>query len=612
MTLAGATTTGSGPINIGSQDGVELDGTLGASNYSGKITINANMDGRARFGRLHPHRRSGATITTTNISSDAFTINVNTPTGGTGNAVLGVTSVGGNTGGTIAVNSNEGSILWNPGYGTVSGGTLSNPVGGSSLQGTSLRARDYVLTTSTDGGGIGTLDTPLQTANFGTDGTAKASNATLTAGLGGIFLTDWSTVDLTIANATAAGGDIQLFSGNESGHNLFATGTVFTGNGNIWLAADDDLHIEGATIGGSTFGGTIKLEANRDGGNEQRILMDGLTTVQTTNTSATAVQMVVYATDNDATNATLGGITVGNVIVGSGGTVTLNAAATATSQGNIRQIVGTRVDTGEGTVVIIARNLLNGVVPAVGAAVGFDLDGTGANTGPMQVKAKAVNITAVNTPVDVAEGDGFFYTDANGLEVSATETGAGKSAFRPRTARFHRDWCDQHRFLRSDSERERPHRRHHGQRSAWRQQQRQHHARRRVERDCVQCGFHGSAQSYRNFHRGRRDHAGPTTTLPAGAIISAANGVSVGTGNTLAAGIGTSSDTTIAAGGTLSPGLAGDGHTHHRQPHAGWEVCRRSQRHIGRENSTRWWSMATSISPVSPWRCRGERPVPGR
>ena len=506
LTLAGATTTGSGPINIGSQDGVELDGTLGASNYSGKITINANMDGAGSEGFTHT---VGATITTTNISSDAFTINVNTPTGGTGNAVLGVTSVGGNTGGTIAVNSNEGSILWNPGYGTVSGGTLSNPVGGSSLQGTSLRARDYVLTTSTDGGGIGTLDTPLQTANFGTDGTAKASNATLTAGLGGIFLTDWSTVDLTIANATAAGGDIQLFSGNESGHNLFATGTVFTGNGNIWLAADDDLHIEGATIGGSTFGGTIKLEANRDGGNEQRILMDGLTTVQTTNTSATAVQMFVYATDNDATNATLGGITVGNVIVGSGGTVTLNAAATATSQGNIRQIVGTRVDTGEGTVVIIARNLLNGVVPAVGAAVGFDLDGTGAEHRPHAGESESRQHHGGQHARRCCRGGRLLL---HGRQWPRSQRHRNRCRQNPHSDHGrpdHRDWCDQHRFLRSDSERERPHRRHHGQRSAWRQQQRQHHARRRVQRDCVQCGFHGSAQSYCNFHRGRRDHAWP-------------------------------------------------------------------------------------------------------
>jgi hypothetical protein len=41
------------------------------------------------------------------------------------------------------------------------------------------------------------------------------------------------------------------------------------GNGNIYLATDDDMHLEGATIGGPTFTGTIRLEANRDNANEQ-------------------------------------------------------------------------------------------------------------------------------------------------------------------------------------------------------------------------------------------------------------------------------------------------------------------------------------------------------
>src|SRR5439155_11288064 len=127
------------------------------------------------------------------------------------------------------------------------------------------------------GGSIGTADTPIQSDNFGTDTTAGNSVATLTGGTGGIFWTDWGTIDLTIGSAVAAGGDVQLVSANAGGHNLFVTGPVYTGAGNITIAADDDLRLPGAQIGGTgaqgAFAGTVTLFANRDNGNEQRIIM---------------------------------------------------------------------------------------------------------------------------------------------------------------------------------------------------------------------------------------------------------------------------------------------------------------------------------------------------
>src|SRR5262249_22562080 len=60
-----------------------------------------------------------------------------------------------------------------------------------------------------------------------------------------------------------------------------------------------------------------------------------------------------------------------------------------------------------------------------GAGIRFDLDGTGVNTGPLQIKAKDLVIVAVNTPVNVAEGDGFFFVDADGFSVTASVTGPG-------------------------------------------------------------------------------------------------------------------------------------------------------------------------------------------
>jgi hypothetical protein len=429
LTVTGPVTTATGTITLSSGDDVNVNAPVGGAGTSGAITINANTDGAGSQGYT---QGVAGNLQTTNTTGSAATITVNTPSGGTGNAVLGTGSIGGNAGGTITVNSNGGSILWNSGFGTVSGGTLPNPVGGSNSQ--TLNARNYSFAST--GGSIGTLDTPIQTNNFASsDATAGNSVATLAAGTGGIYLTDWGSPDLTIGSAVAAGGDVQLFAGNASGHNLFVTGPVYTGAGNIVLSADDDLRLPGAQIGGSgaqgPFGGTITLYANRDGGNEQRILMDGTASVITTNNTANAVQMFVTATDNDPTNATLGGVTLGTVQVGDGGTINVNAANGAGFQGNIIQILGTRLDAGTtGHVVLSANNLTAGPgQPAIGAGIRFDLDGSGVNTGPLQIRAGDVTVNAVNTPVNVAEGDGSFFNDADGLAVSGQVAGAGQLQF---------------------------------------------------------------------------------------------------------------------------------------------------------------------------------------
>jgi hypothetical protein len=429
LTVSGPVTTAAGNITLSSGDDVIVNAPVGGTGTSGTITIAANTDGAGSQG--YTQSLTG-NLQTTNTTGGAATITVNSPTGGTGNAVLGTGSIGGNAGGTITVNSNNGSILWNSGFGTVSGGTLPNPVGGSDSQ--TLNARNYSFTSTL--GSIGTADTPIQTNNFASaDTTASNSIATLAAGTGGIYLTDWGSLDLTVGSAVAAGGDIQLVSGNASGHNLFVTGPVYTGAGNIFIAADDDLRLPGAQIGGTgaqgPFAGTVTLFANRDNGNEQRIVMDGTASIITTNTSATAVQMFVNATDNDPSNATLGGVTLGTVTVGDGGTITVVGANGPTFQGNIIQILGTRLDAGSTGHIVLQTNNLTGAggAPAAGAGIRFDLDGTGVNTGPLQVRAGDVSVIAVNTPVSVAEGDGSFFNDADGLGVSAILSGPGALNF---------------------------------------------------------------------------------------------------------------------------------------------------------------------------------------
>src|SRR5262249_8723653 len=145
-----------------------------------------------------------------------------------------------------------------------------------------LGASGYSFTTTSPTGSIGTASTPIQT-----DGPSNTT-ATLSAGSGGIYLSDWGGAALTVTSATATGaGDIVLVSANAGGHNL-NVGNVSTQTGNFFLAADDTLNINGA-IGGPGFSGTVTLIANRDGANEQRINMAATSSIVTTNNTANAV-----------------------------------------------------------------------------------------------------------------------------------------------------------------------------------------------------------------------------------------------------------------------------------------------------------------------------------
>ncbi|MBX7106065.1 MAG: autotransporter-associated beta strand repeat-containing protein [Gemmataceae bacterium] len=431
LTIAGATTAVDGNIVISSADDVEVNANVGTTSFNGTLTINANTDGKGTEGFL---QNTTSRLTTNNRTSVAASLNVNTGVGGTGNAVLGSASIGGTTGGTYNLIANGGAILWNPAFGTISATTLPNPVGGSNSN--TIRARDYTFSAA---GAIGLSDAPIQSDNFGPDTTAAGSQAILTAGNGGIFWADWGGTDLSISSAIATSGNIELYAANAGGSNLFVIGQVYTGSGNIFLSADDDLYIGDpsnttgtAIIGGvgaqGTFAGTVTMRANRDGGNEQRIIFSSTATLLTSSNAANAVEMYVTATDNSATNATLGGVLLGNITIGDGGTVLVDAAATPTSQGRILQILGTRVDAGvNGKVVLKASNLTQGAppAPATGAGIRFDLDGSGVNIGSLQVRAKTLEILATNTPVDVSEGDGSFFNDADGLNASAALTGPG-------------------------------------------------------------------------------------------------------------------------------------------------------------------------------------------
>src|SRR4029078_2794304 len=129
-----------------------------------------------------------ASVATGNTTTSAFTIAGNTATGGTFNAILGPGQIGAAAGGNANVNVNAGNILWSSAY------TIPALSGAN---GNTLHASGYNFSTSGASSSIGTLAAPIQT-----DNNADNNSATLIAGTGGIYLTDWGAPDLVITNAT--------------------------------------------------------------------------------------------------------------------------------------------------------------------------------------------------------------------------------------------------------------------------------------------------------------------------------------------------------------------------------------------------------------------------
>jgi hypothetical protein len=409
LDIAGVTSNADGNITLSSGDAITLSANVSSTN--GTITIAANTDGAGSEG----YDQKSALISTGNTTADALAISVNTVAGGTGSAILGPGTIGSNAGGDVAVNARGGSILWSGAY------TIPDVSGANT---NTLNAVNYSFTTSGANSAVGTAAAPLQTNNFIDYGTVN-----LVAGTGGVYFTDWGDFDLIITNATAQGaGNIQLFAGNAGSHHLSVL-NANTGSGSINILADDELFVgtlNGAAtelpgfIGSATFSGTISLRANRDGGNEQRIIMRPGSIMQTTNATANAILLRSTNSDNDVTNATFGGITLTSVKTGNGGTITVDTspiiapATTPVGLGSIIQQDASTIglDAGPaGTVVLNVASGLNGADPATGAGIGD------ANS-PVRVRAGTILITSVNSPVRVAA------VGASSITASITANGA--------------------------------------------------------------------------------------------------------------------------------------------------------------------------------------------
>src|SRR5205085_2198916 len=106
LTIAGASTFGSGAVDLKSGDDVAVNAALGDLLSSGTVAIAANTDGAGSQGLS---MSSSGSIRTLDGSATACVLTVNTGSGGTGDATL--NNIQANNTGTISVEVNAGSIL---------------------------------------------------------------------------------------------------------------------------------------------------------------------------------------------------------------------------------------------------------------------------------------------------------------------------------------------------------------------------------------------------------------------------------------------------------------------------------------------------------------------
>ncbi|HLX61163.1 MAG TPA: C25 family cysteine peptidase [Planctomycetota bacterium] len=347
LTLNGAVSTTTGAITLSSNNNLFQNANVAAGS-TGTITLKANQDGAGTDGYT---QKVGATLTTTNTGASAISITVNTAGGGTGNCNINSCSAG--SASTLTIAANGGSILNNSGdaltaaqIGTTNGGAAPAHV---------LTATNYTFTV-TGAGSIGTTAIPIESTNVGSDASG-GSTFKLNAGDGGAFLTDWGTVDVTVGPSSATGpGSIRIVSANASGHNMFVTGNVSAVNGNIYLAADDNLSVTGATtvIGGASFTGTVWMQGNRDVSSLSQFTSFASTcSILTSSTANQAVALSARTPTTQAVYMDIGGgtaagtnlVTVGNITTGDGGRVVLNGSSqlSAAQSGSITMAAATNV-----------------------------------------------------------------------------------------------------------------------------------------------------------------------------------------------------------------------------------------------------------------------------
>ncbi|HZZ80061.1 MAG TPA: autotransporter-associated beta strand repeat-containing protein, partial [Gemmataceae bacterium] len=407
LTVNGAITSTSGAVSLSSANNLALAANVNAG--SGAIALTANSDGSGSDGLS----QTGGTITTTNTTATAVAITVNTTGGGTGNASIDSITA---TTGTLAVSTFRGGIVY-AGTNTLDSFQTGQKGNGGTAPTRLISAKTYTFTTSNTGGatgGVGTEARPLQ-LNSPASATASA-----TAGDGGVYLVDWGTVGsatLTLSGASATNtGNILVTVANANGHNLTVSGPVNTGSGYILLAADDNFVLSGA-VGGASFSGTVYIAGNRDTGNTGTLNM-GTGSITTSSTSASAVILEDFG---GVSGTVAGTLTLGNITVGNGGTITATTVPTSGLHNSVQSTSQGQIVANSASVVLNAG--ADGTVKLTAQATTGSTDTNGIGTSAIPIKITAGNISATNTSSKDVATDSIYITATTATKLTATVAG---------------------------------------------------------------------------------------------------------------------------------------------------------------------------------------------
>ena len=333
-------------------------------------------------------------------------------------------------GGTLsAVNTTSGDLFLSTGPITLGDGALGAAI--SEFNGGNLRIDStggIVIGGNVTAGAlgtvtlnaIGTITEPAAvvgtvtgaTVNLGTSGTTtgigsavgpdpvrtNAGTIVALAGAGGVFITELDGANVTV-NAAGAGGKIVVNSTSGLLRIVGASGNATAAaTDSVTLSSADGVEIANILNAGA---GTVAVSANTvDAGNEG-FAMTGAGQITTTNTTASAVKILVN-TAAAAVNG-MGTAALQNITVGNGGTITVNTSQGNATGGSISQAALTLLDAGAtGTVALTTGATMAGI-----------------GTGAANILTKAGVVTA-NTG-----SGGIFITDSVGADVTLNAAGAG-------------------------------------------------------------------------------------------------------------------------------------------------------------------------------------------
>ncbi|MGQ0651400.1 MAG: beta strand repeat-containing protein, partial [Betaproteobacteria bacterium] len=324
ITVAGAISTGTGPISIQSTGALAVNGAITTTGAGGTITLFANTAGADADSFTQT-----AAVTSGDTGLNAVRIRVNEVAGSTGTAQLDSVSVGAL--GSISVNTTGSTGL------ATTGGSITQ------TDGKTLSASTGAVTLTVGAAGLGGIGAagPLNDVN------TTAATVTATAGSGGVFVTESdgagftasaqgagnivlasTTGALTIAGATSTGaGSITL---TASAGDVVLNNTVTTGNVTVAgttpgseIATTASISVTaGGAISGNASGRLITGNAEvtagagtggSDTASSGSITLNAAGAVQLPAANALTIGSAIVADGLGATAASAGSITVGNV-----------------------------------------------------------------------------------------------------------------------------------------------------------------------------------------------------------------------------------------------------------------------------------------------------------